>query len=129
MKRRTMLTLLPCAALAKEVTVAVDAERHARPGQGDDRVELRDMPVPEIGDGDVLLRVKAADTGQGPQISHFGPESNLLADLAYAAVDPRIEFESATVEEFDELVAINLRSYFVASQAALPFPARVVVQT
>ncbi|MGI9245343.1 MAG: phosphoribulokinase [Steroidobacteraceae bacterium] len=34
-----------------------------------DRVEMR-------------ARVKAADTGQGPQISHFGPESNLLAELA-----------------------------------------------
>jgi phosphoribulokinase len=29
-------------------------------------------------------RVKAADAGEGPQISHFGPESNLLADLATA---------------------------------------------
>ena len=29
-------------------------------------------------------KVKAADTGEGPQISHFGPESNLLADLATA---------------------------------------------
>jgi len=27
-------------------------------------------------------RVRAADTGQGPPISHFGPESNLLAELA-----------------------------------------------
>ena len=36
-----------------------------------DRVEMR-------------ARVKAADTGQGPQISHFGPESNLLAELAQA---------------------------------------------
>ena len=34
-----------------------------------DRVEMR-------------ARVKAADSGQGPQISHFGPESNLLAELA-----------------------------------------------
>src|SRR5215203_1196786 len=34
-----------------------------------DRVEMR-------------ARVKAADTGEGPQISHFGPESNLLAELA-----------------------------------------------
>ncbi len=34
-----------------------------------DRVEMR-------------ARVAAADSGQGPQISHFGPESNLLADLA-----------------------------------------------
>ena len=34
-----------------------------------DRVEMRD-------------RVRRADTGEGPQISHFGPESNLLAELA-----------------------------------------------
>ena len=34
-----------------------------------DRVEMR-------------ARVKAADSGEGPQISHFGPESNLLAELA-----------------------------------------------
>jgi phosphoribulokinase len=34
-----------------------------------DRVEMR-------------ARVKAADTGEGPQISHFGPESNLLGELA-----------------------------------------------
>jgi phosphoribulokinase len=27
-------------------------------------------------------RVKAADTGSGPQISHFGPEANLLSELA-----------------------------------------------
>src|SRR6202042_1288251 len=27
-------------------------------------------------------RVRAADTGSGPQISHFGPEANLLAELA-----------------------------------------------
>ena len=33
-----------------------------------DRVEMR-------------ARVKAADSGEGPQISHFGPESNLLAEL------------------------------------------------
>ncbi|MBS0374691.1 MAG: phosphoribulokinase [Proteobacteria bacterium] len=34
-----------------------------------DRVEMR-------------ARVRAADHGEGPQISHFGPESNLLAELA-----------------------------------------------
>jgi phosphoribulokinase len=34
-----------------------------------DRVEMRG-------------RVKAADEGKGPQISHFGPEANLLAELA-----------------------------------------------
>ena len=27
-------------------------------------------------------RVRAADSGEGPQISHFGPEANLLAELA-----------------------------------------------
>jgi phosphoribulokinase len=34
-----------------------------------DRVEMRE-------------RVRRADHGEGPQISHFGPESNLLAELA-----------------------------------------------
>lgn len=37
-----------------------------------------------------------------------------------AAIDPRIGFEQATVEDFDRLVAVNLRSYFVVAQAALP---------
>ncbi len=37
-----------------------------------------------------------------------------------AAVDPRIEFARATTEDFDRLIAINLRPYFVVSQAALP---------
>ena len=27
-------------------------------------------------------RVRAADSGKGPPISHFGPEANLLAELA-----------------------------------------------
>ena len=34
-----------------------------------DRVEMRE-------------RVRAADSGEGPQISHFGPEANLLNELA-----------------------------------------------
>lgn len=37
-----------------------------------------------------------------------------------AAIDPRIGFERATVEDFDRLIAINLRPMFVVSQAALP---------
>ena len=38
-----------------------------------------------------------------------------------AAIDPRILFAEATVEEFDRLIAVNLRPYFVTSRAALPF--------
>jgi len=38
-----------------------------------------------------------------------------------AAIDPRIELARATVEDFDRLVAVNLRAGFVVSQAALPF--------
>ncbi|MBN2309698.1 MAG: SDR family oxidoreductase [Candidatus Hydrogenedentes bacterium] len=38
-----------------------------------------------------------------------------------AATDPRIEFETASVEDFDRLVAINLRPCFVVTQAALPY--------
>jgi NAD(P)-dependent dehydrogenase (short-subunit alcohol dehydrogenase family) len=37
-----------------------------------------------------------------------------------AAIDPRIELEKASVEDFDRLIAINLRPMFVATQAALP---------
>lgn len=37
-----------------------------------------------------------------------------------AAIDPRIEFEQATVEDFGRLIAINLRPYFIVTQAALP---------
>jgi phosphoribulokinase len=32
-------------------------------------------------------RVRAADSGEGPQISHFGPESNLLSELATTLAD------------------------------------------
>ena len=38
-----------------------------------------------------------------------------------AAIDPRIEFETATDADFDRLVAINLRPFFTVSQAALPY--------
>jgi NAD(P)-dependent dehydrogenase (short-subunit alcohol dehydrogenase family) len=38
-----------------------------------------------------------------------------------AAIDPVVPFEDSRVEDFDRIIAINLRSCFVASQAALPF--------
>jgi NAD(P)-dependent dehydrogenase (short-subunit alcohol dehydrogenase family) len=38
-----------------------------------------------------------------------------------AAIDPRCDFKDAKVEDFDLLVATNLRPYFVTSRAALPF--------
>jgi NAD(P)-dependent dehydrogenase (short-subunit alcohol dehydrogenase family) len=38
-----------------------------------------------------------------------------------AANDPRIPFSKATLADFDRLIAINLRSYFVVSQAALRY--------
>jgi phosphoribulokinase len=49
-------------------------ELHAQVVEGDsfhrfDRIEMRE-------------RVRLADVGEGPQISHFGPESNLLGELA-----------------------------------------------
>ena len=37
-----------------------------------------------------------------------------------AAIDPRIEFERATAEDFDRLIAVNLRPFFVVAQEALP---------
>ena len=38
-----------------------------------------------------------------------------------AAVDPRIEFDKATVADFDRMIQTNLRPCFVVSQAALPW--------
>jgi D-xylose 1-dehydrogenase len=38
-----------------------------------------------------------------------------------AAIDPRLAFKDATVADFDRLMSINLRPFFVASQSALPF--------
>lgn len=38
-----------------------------------------------------------------------------------AAIDPRIELAAATVEDFDRIIAVNLRSYFLVTQAALPY--------
>jgi NAD(P)-dependent dehydrogenase (short-subunit alcohol dehydrogenase family) len=36
-----------------------------------------------------------------------------------AARDPRIAFDKMTVEEWDQLFALNLRAYFIASQSAV----------
>jgi NAD(P)-dependent dehydrogenase (short-subunit alcohol dehydrogenase family) len=38
-----------------------------------------------------------------------------------AATDPRIEFVRATDKDFDRLIAVNLRAFFVVSQAAFPY--------
>jgi D-xylose 1-dehydrogenase len=38
-----------------------------------------------------------------------------------AAIDPRIDLVAATVEDFDRVIAVNLRSYFLVTQAALPY--------
>ena len=38
-----------------------------------------------------------------------------------AAIDPVVSFEESKLADFDRIVAVNLRSYFVAAQAALPF--------
>jgi NAD(P)-dependent dehydrogenase (short-subunit alcohol dehydrogenase family) len=38
-----------------------------------------------------------------------------------AAIDPVVPFEESSLEDFDRILATNLRSYFVAAQAALPY--------
>lgn len=38
-----------------------------------------------------------------------------------AAIDPVYDFADSKLEDFDRVVAINLRSYFLVSQTALPF--------
>jgi NAD(P)-dependent dehydrogenase (short-subunit alcohol dehydrogenase family) len=46
---------------------------------------------------------------------------NIQALLNNAAIDPRIAFGEMTTGQWDDLFAINLRSVFWCSQAALPF--------
>jgi len=38
-----------------------------------------------------------------------------------AAIDPRIPFATATVADFDRLIAVNTRPFFVVAQTALPY--------
>jgi NAD(P)-dependent dehydrogenase (short-subunit alcohol dehydrogenase family) len=38
-----------------------------------------------------------------------------------AAIDTRITLAEATLEEYDRMIAINLRSYFLIAQASLPY--------
>jgi NAD(P)-dependent dehydrogenase (short-subunit alcohol dehydrogenase family) len=38
-----------------------------------------------------------------------------------AAIDPVVPFEDSSLEQFDFLLAVNLRSYFLTTQTALPY--------
>lgn len=38
-----------------------------------------------------------------------------------AAIDPVVPFEQSSLEQFDFLLAVNLRSYFLTTQTALPY--------
>ena len=55
-------------------------------------------------------------------VKHAGEHCGRIDYLVNnAAMDPRTEFAKATVEDFDRLIAVNLRPHFVATQAALPY--------
>jgi NAD(P)-dependent dehydrogenase (short-subunit alcohol dehydrogenase family) len=64
------------------------------------------------------LRDPAAARAFVRQAAAFNGRIDYLVNNA--AIDPRIRFEQATVEDFDRLMAVNLRPLFVVSQAALP---------
>ena len=38
-----------------------------------------------------------------------------------AAIDPAIPFQDSTLHDLDQIIAINLRSYFLVAQVALPY--------
>jgi NAD(P)-dependent dehydrogenase (short-subunit alcohol dehydrogenase family) len=59
------------------------------------------------------LRQWAADAGTGFQ------KIDIIVNNA--ARDPRIAFDQMTTGQWDDLFALNLRAYFLAVQAALPF--------
>jgi len=61
----------------------------------------------------------AAAAGFVRQAGEFRGRLDYLVNNA--AIDPEKPFEQISVEEFDRIVAIDLRSQFVVTQAALPF--------
>ena len=79
--------------------------------------------VAELGARAHYVQVDLRDTGATAAFvaaagGHRGRIDYLINN---AANDPRTPLEEATVEEFDRLIAINLRPYFVTSKAALAF--------
>lgn len=64
------------------------------------------------------LRSPAAARAFVQQAATFRGRIDYLVNNA--AIDPRIEFARATVADFDQLIATNLRPLFVVTQAALP---------
>jgi len=75
-----------------------------------------------LGKAATFIQADLADVSQAQSfIAQVRQQSKSIDYLVNnAAIDPRIEFHSATIAEFDRLLAINLRSYFVVAQAALP---------
>lgn len=67
----------------------------------------------------------AYDLAEATQARHFIELAGALKGrLDYlvnnAAIDPRVELCHATVEDFDRLIAVNLRPHFITAQAATP---------
>jgi NAD(P)-dependent dehydrogenase (short-subunit alcohol dehydrogenase family) len=66
------------------------------------------------------------ELSEPPQVQAFVQEvADQAKQIDYlvnnAAIDPRIDFAETTVEQFDQIVAINLRAYFLVIRAALPW--------
>ena len=78
--------------------------------------------VRALGKSTTFIQADLADPHQAQSfIAKVTQETRAIDYLVNnAAIDPRIEFREATIEQFDRLIAINLRSCFVVSQAALP---------
>lgn len=70
----------------------------------------------------VFIRADLADADQARgfirEVTRRTPSIDYLVNNV--AADPRMAFEKVSVEHFDELIRINLRSYFLVTQAALP---------
>ncbi|MCC7146746.1 MAG: SDR family oxidoreductase [Phycisphaeraceae bacterium] len=86
------------------------------------RVELGQALVAECGP---QARFVACDLADPRQARDFITQAGQGGAIDYlvnnAAIDPRIEFAQATDADFDRLMAINLRPFFSATHAALPY--------
>lgn len=87
------------------------------------RAELGREREAEWGERAHFVRTDLADAEQAAafvrQAGDFRGHIDYLVNNA--AIDPMIAVEDTPVERFDEIVAINLRAYFVVAKAAIPY--------
>jgi NAD(P)-dependent dehydrogenase (short-subunit alcohol dehydrogenase family) len=86
------------------------------------RRDAGDVLAARLGPGAVFIQCDLADMEQLRQFAArvAGQTGQLDYLVNNAAIDPRITFTDATPDDFDRLIAINLRPFYFLTQALLP---------